>query len=131
MLEHPEQLTVAADDVFSPSVDPIGAARYLLEHPPQRIPGAGDRATADAGQAPGADSPGVEAQIQVGTLAYAWEALMRRSLDLLSDDVSALPRAHSISLYVARYRMEQPGHGWEAGLKSLVLGTPLYIEQAK
>jgi hypothetical protein len=131
LLEFPGQLTIAADDVFSPSVDPIGAARYLLEHPPQGTPGVGDRVNADAEQAPGANDPGIEAQVRAGTLAYAWEALMRRSLDLLSDDISALPRAHSISLYVARHRMERSGRGWQAGLKSLVLGTPLYVEQAK
>lgn len=128
VLEHPEQLAVAAEDVFSPSMDPIGAARYLLEHQPQRAGSAADRAGGDAGQAPERD---VEAQIRAGTLAYAWEALMRRSLDLLGDDISALPQAHSVSLYVARHRMEGPGHGWQAGLKSLVLGTPLYIEQSK
>lgn len=124
------QLSVAADDVFSPSVDPIGAARYLLEHPPQRSLSVGDRAGADAEQAADAEGSSVEAQIRADTLAYAWEALMRRSLDLLSDDVIALPRAHSVSLYVARHSMEDPGHGWQAGLKSLVLGTPLYVEQA-
>jgi hypothetical protein len=44
--------------------------------------------------------------------------------NILSDDVSALPRAHSVSLYVARHRMDDPGRGWQGGLKSLVLGTP-------
>jgi hypothetical protein len=126
LLEHPEQVSVAADDVFSPSVDPIGAARYLLEHSPQRI----SRPGADAGEGPDADGQSAETQMRAGTLAYAWEALMRRSLDLISDEVSALPRAHSVSLYVARHRMEDRGHEWQAGLKSLILGTPLYVEQA-
>lgn len=122
---------LAARDIFSPSVDPIGAARYLLDSPPEGTARAGGRADAAAGQAPDADFPSAEAQVRADTLSYAWTALMRRSLDLLSDDVSALPGAHSVSLYVARHRMEGTADGWQAGLKSLVLGTPLYVEQVR
>jgi Family of unknown function (DUF7019) len=118
LVEHPEHV----DDVFSPSVDPIGAARYLLQHPLGQLPSA----NADAGQTSTANT---EAQININVLAYAWEALMRRSLDLLGDDVSALPRAHSISLYAAHRRMDGPEHSPQVGPRSLVLGTPLYVEQ--
>ena len=127
VLQHSEQLVVAAEDVFSPTADPVGAARYLLEHQPQRRGNAADRAGGGTAQAPGGD---VEAKPRTGALAYAWEALMRRSLDLLGDDISALSWAHGVSLYVARHPMDGGGHEWQAGLKWLVLRTPLYVEQS-
>jgi hypothetical protein len=120
LLEHPP-----LSDVFSPSADPIGAALHLLEHPPQE---ADNPVHTDAAQMPDGN---VESKGRVATLAYAWEALMRRSLELLGDDISALPRAHSVSLYVARHRFNGFQGSWQAGLKSLVLGTPLYVEQSQ
>ena len=56
---------------------------------------------------------------------------MRRSLDVLGDDISTLSWAHGIALYVARHPMDGSGDGWHSGVRWLVLGTPLYVEQSK
>jgi hypothetical protein len=111
----------APDDVFSPSADPIGAVRYLLQDTAH-----GETPTAGAAM----DGPGHESSpAEAGTLAYAWEALLERDLNLVGDDIDALPRALSVAQYVTRYRFQRGRPDWQAGVNWLVLGTPIYVAQ--
>ena len=105
------------DDVFSPSADPIGAVRHLLQDTVQ-----GETAAMDG---PSHESSPAEA----GILAYAWEALLERDLNLVGNDIDALPRALSVAQYVTRYRFQHGRPDWQADVSRLVLGTPIYVAQ--
>jgi hypothetical protein len=120
---------VSGGEIFSSSLDPVGAARHLL-----------DRLSTGAAE-PGADKADTEHaenqhravtehQVPADAFAYAWSALMQRGgLDVGGNEISALPRAHSVSLYVTRHRIEDSDDARRYDVKWLVLGTPLYVEQ--
>jgi hypothetical protein len=120
----PATPVLAPDAVFGPAADPKGAARYLLDRrrPETTAPGA------DATEAHTGDLWGAELR-HADTLASAWRALMNRSLELTDNDPDGLPRVRSLSAYVARQRLHNPASGWQAGVRWLVLGTPLYVAQ--
>ena len=107
----------APDDVFSPSADPIGAVRYLVQDTAQGETAAMDGASHD-------NSPA-----EAGILAYAWEALLERDLNLVGDDIDALPRALSVAQYVTRYRFQRGRPHSQTDVSWLVLGTPIYVAQ--
>lgn len=111
----------ATDDVFSPSADPIGAVNYLLEATAH-----GKTATADSAT----DSLATTSSSAVaGNLGYAWEALMERDLNLVGDDIDALPRALGVAQYVARYGFQLERPDLRVRVNWLVLGTPIYVAQ--
>src|SRR5450755_559148 len=110
LLEHSQ--AIPADRVSGPGKDALSVARFLLAQIPQRTSSFRSRWGSNAGREPGVNNLKVEDRMRAGTLADAWETLMKPSLELADDDVSALPRARSISLYVARYPMRDPGRGW-------------------
>lgn len=107
----------APDDVFSPSADPIGAVRYLVQDTAQGETGATDGASHGSSSA------------ETGILAYAWEALLKRDLSLVGDDIDALPRALSVAQYVTRYRFQRGRPDSQIDVSWLVLGTPIYVAQ--
>jgi hypothetical protein len=111
---------MTSDQVFSPSADPIGAARHLFGLSPAS-------AEPDQPAEPGPSAQPTDAQ--EGVLAYAWTALMNRSLELTGDDVEGLPRSYAISKYEARLKRSSLGRQWQARMTSLVLGTPIYVAQ--
>jgi hypothetical protein len=67
---------VAPDDVFSPSADPVGAARSVLQGPEGLAATANHPTRRDIRQATDADVSDVNSEMRIGTLAYAWKALM-------------------------------------------------------
>ena len=103
--------------VFSPSADPIGAVRYLVQDTAQGETAAMDGASHDSSPA------------EAGILAYAGEALLARDLNLVGDDIDALPRALSVAQYVTRYRFQRGRPDSQTDVSRLVLGTPIYVAQ--
>lgn len=116
----------AISDVFSPSADPVGAVRHLLDDG-RPFSAKRDAANADpVGDDHAAETGGRE---RAGDLAYAWAALMDRDLALAGDDIDALPRAVSLSQYVTRHDIAGQGRGWRSGVRWLVFGSPVYVRQ--
>lgn len=114
------------DEVFSPSADPVGAVRHLLRGiAPELLAAADDRLYRPT-HWQGHEGP----QAQADTLEYAWNALLRRDLDIVGEDIDALPLALSVAQYVTRYRFTGVRQGsWHADVNWIVLGTPIYVAQ--
>jgi len=112
------------DEVFSPSADPVGAVRHLLRGIAPEMLAADDRMHRPS-HWQGYEGP----EAQADTLGYAWNALLRRDLDLVGEDIDALPMAVSVAQYVARYRFNDARHDWRADVNWIVLGTPIYVSQ--
>jgi hypothetical protein len=120
--------TLSPDEVFGPSEGPVVAAQQLMASP-WRLTTMMNPA-ADISDSSGAENPArVEARQHIDDLAFAWTALLRRSLDLAGDDIVGLPRVQSVSQYVARHNSDHLRSGWLANVTSLVLGTPIYVKQ--
>lgn len=113
------------DEVFSPSADPVGAVRHLLRGIAPEVLAAADDRMYRPSHWLGNEDP----QAQAGTLGYAWNALRRRDLDLVGEDIDALPRASSVAQYVARYRLNGVRQDWQVDVNWIVLGTPIYVSQ--
>jgi hypothetical protein len=126
--KRPKVPTVERDEIFSPSADPVGAALHLIGDP-QKFTTTAEYATDADGEHTTDTLPNQETRRHVDALAYAWNVLMRRSLDPIGDDIDGLPRARTVSQYVARHHGENFGREWTAGATSLVLGTPIYVAQ--
>lgn len=120
---------VSGGGIFSSSVDPVGAARHLLD----RLSTAAAEPATDKADAEHTDDQHhavAEHQVPADAFAYAWSVLIQRGgIDVGGNAISALPHAHSVSLYVTRHRIEDSDYGRRYGVKWLVLGTPLYVEQ--
>jgi hypothetical protein len=111
--------------LFSPTLDPVDAARYLTRKTMQ------DDVMRPVETMDSLDEvrDPLEQDIAEGAITYAWSALFGRNLEMASNDIDALPRARSISQYVGRYWFDETWREWAANIRWLVLGTPVYVTQ--
>jgi hypothetical protein len=96
-------------NAISPSANPLGSMEYLLSH----------------------RSAGEESTV-VHNLSYIWASVIRDTTERL-EDVSALPHARGIAIYAASTK-SNPAQlresGYEGQIHRIIVGSPIFVEQA-